>query len=751
MSLKRRGNSHQYDSNSELIELQSILENIDRGFMSVDRNWRIAYVNPQAASDLGKKPSELVGKNLWAEYPELEGTNAAKTYREAMDRKCAAELEDFSPLTRCWNQQKAYPTPNGIVVAWADITERKNTEDALEQAKNRLQDILNGIDDGITLVGLDGKVLDCNRASLQLLGLKFEEFVGTNVYDVIVPEDRQRAITGASEVLKTGKVVNEVRVKRKNGSTFFAEISVTALCDKSEKPTLFLGVTRDVTEHRKLETALKLSEEKFSKAFLNSPFALTLTCLSDGKIVDANNSAASLFGYERNEIIGRKTLELDIWIEPQDRRRFIEELTSKGAVQNLELSLRKRAGAISFVLISASLIEIQGEKHFLSTFLDITKRRRAEEALLEAEEKFRGLVESTSDIIWQVDENAVYTYVSPKVKDILGYEPEELVGNTPFDFVEEQDEDKIVDAFLEIANKKEPFYGLENWNVHKNGSRVLLETSGVPILDENGQLAGYRGIDRDITERKKLQLELEKYTKDLEQLVAERTRQLQEKERLAAIGQTAGMVGHDIRNPLQAIIGDLFIARQETLTMPDGEAKQGMTDTIAAIEENIFYINKIVSDLQDYTRPLSPSFKETDVKALLENIIFTVKIPQYIKTSLKVEQGLTISTDCDYLRRILTNLVINAVQAMPNEGSLVVQVKSSKHNRVVFAVEDTGVGIPEDVKTKLFTPLFTTKSKGQGLGLAVVKRLVEGLKGSVRVESEEGMGTKFIIELPINK
>jgi signal transduction histidine kinase len=111
---------------------------------------------------------------------------------------------------------------------------------------------------------------------------------------------------------------------------------------------------------------------------------------------------------------------------------------------------------------------------------------------------------------------------------------------------------------------------------------------------------------------------------------------------------------------------------------------------------------------------------------------------------------LTIKTDSDYLRRILTNLVINAVQAMPHEGSLVVQVKRSEHSMAVFTIEDTGVGIPDDVKGKLFTPLFTTKSKGQGLGLAVVKRLVEGLNGSIRVESKEGVGTKFSVELPLN-
>ena len=248
------------------------------------------------------------------------------------------------------------------------------------------------MDDGVTLAGLDGKVSDCNEAALKQLGLTREEFIGKNVYDIVVPEDRQRAIEGSFKVLETGKTLNEVRVLRKDGSVFYAEISVTALYDKNRKPIVFLGVTRDTTERKKVEMACK-----------------------------------------------------------------------------------------------------------------------------EAEERFRGLVESTSDMIWQVDQNAVYTYVSPKIKDILGYEPKEVVGKTPFDLVSEDDTEKIAKTFVEIANKMEPFFGLENWNIHKNGSLVLLETSGIPIIDEKGQLAGYRGIDRDITERKKaeeaLRLSEEKFSK----------------------------------------------------------------------------------------------------------------------------------------------------------------------------------------------------------------------------------------------
>jgi PAS domain S-box-containing protein len=183
---------NQLDLNAKLFELQSILENIDRGFLSVDRNWCIVYANAKAASDIGKRASELVGRNLWAECPQLKGTAVAEMYRRTMEAGVAAEVEEKSVRTGCWNVHKSFPSKSGIVIAWADITERKKTEEALKQSKNKLQDILNGLDDGITLVGLDGKVLDCNQASLKLLGLTSDEFIGTNVYDIIIDEDPVR-------------------------------------------------------------------------------------------------------------------------------------------------------------------------------------------------------------------------------------------------------------------------------------------------------------------------------------------------------------------------------------------------------------------------------------------------------------------------------------------------------------------------------------------------------------------------------
>ena len=208
------------------------------------------------------------------------------------------------------------------------------------------------------------------------------------------------------------------------------------------------------------------------------------------------------------------------------------------------------------------------------------------------------------------------------------------------------------------------------------------------------------------------------------------------------------MVGHDIRNPLQAITGDLYLLNEELKVSPEAENRAAMKESLESIEQNIVYIDKIVSDLQDYTRLIKPNLQEVKLRNSITTMILASNIPKNIQTALNVDANLILKTDAAYMRRALTNLIVNAVQAMPNGGKLTIGAAVT-NGAVVIKVTDTGVGIPEKAKPNLFKPLFTTKSKGQGLGLAVVKRLVEGLNGKVSFESQEGNGTTFTIELPL--
>jgi PAS domain S-box-containing protein len=234
----------------------------------------------------------------------------------------------------------------------------------------------------------------------------------------------------------------------------------------------------------------------------------------------------------------------------------------------------------------------------------------------------------------------------------------------------------------------------------------------------------------DITERKHLEM------------------QLQQSEHLAAIGATAGMVSHDIRNPLQAIANEVYLVKTDLTSVPESDAKKNVQESLEEIGKNVSYISKIVADLQDYARPIKPVAMEIDLETVIEDFLLKTDFPLRIKVSCHVEKdSKKIVVDADMLKRILGNLISNAVQAMPDGGKLDIHAYREGGDHII-AVKDNGNGIPEEAKDKLFMLLFTTKNTGHGFGLAVIKRMTEALGGTVSFESQEGKGTTFIIRLP---
>ncbi len=255
----------------------------------------------------------------------------------------------------------------------------------------------------------------------------------------------------------------------------------------------------------------------------------------------------------------------------------------------------------------------------------------------------------------------------------------------------------------------------------------------------------------DITELKKWENEKKLHTEDLETLVKEQAQKMIQSESLIAIGKTAGMVGHDIRNPLQSIVSELYLAKAEVEELSDDCAKKNLKESIASIEEQTFYINKIVADLQDIARTTAPQMAEIDVEKTIKEVLTSIPLNPDITSSFNIQKDYPkLILDSSYLRRILTNLISNAVQAMPKGGKLTVSA-ACRENKALISIEDTGNGMSEEAKAKIFTPLFTTKAKGQGFGLPVVKKLTEAMGGTVTFESEKGKGVKFTLQFPIHK
>jgi PAS domain S-box-containing protein len=283
-----------------------------------------------------------------------------------------------------------------------------------------------------------------------------------------------------------------------------------------------------------------------------------------------------------------------------------------------------------------------------------------------------------------------------------------------------------------------------------DGSRILVSSTSAPLTDANGKIIGSVAIFEDITEKRELEKKLDMYVKHLEKLISKQVEQLKNAERLSAIGETAGMVGHDIRNPLQSILGETYLLKSDVDSLPESDLNARLKESISSIEENLSYINKIVLDLQDYAKPPTPILEEVAVAKIIQDVLSSMNFPETIHVTYSLEDNsLTLRADSTYMKRILTNLISNSMQSMTNGGKIFIKVKR-KGDKALLSVKDTGQGIPKEIREKLFMPLVTTKSEGQGFGLAVVKKLTESLNGTVTFESELGKGTQFIVELPIS-
>jgi signal transduction histidine kinase len=256
--------------------------------------------------------------------------------------------------------------------------------------------------------------------------------------------------------------------------------------------------------------------------------------------------------------------------------------------------------------------------------------------------------------------------------------------------------------------------------------------------------------------RKKAENELKAHSQHLEELVRERTQKLREAERLATIGETALMVGHDLRNPLQVIINSLYSANtvmNEHLISPEkstGPWQQLDTrDLLDEIGRQVHYMNGIVNGLTEYAGPVHPELAATDAHQLIDETLSVLPIPPDVKTTVRVENDVPrMLVDPQLMKRVLTNLIVNATQAMPQGGRLTIRV-SRLGETILISVRDTGMGISDEVLPKLFNPLFTTKPKGVGLGLAVCKRIIEAHGGTISVKSWPNKGSEFTLTVPL--
>jgi PAS domain S-box-containing protein len=441
-------------------------------------------------------------------------------------------------------------------------------------------------------------------------------------------------------------------------------------------------------------------------------------------------------------------------------------------LQSVEYELQVPAGIKCF---EARIFPL-GENEAYALIRDITERKKTEELLRQSEERYRLMAENAHDTLWIINLNGRMTYISPSVKRLIGYTPEEVMLSGLDLLAPESSAIAIEDMKRMIsehaAGKTPETKHLELEFIRKDGSIVWVEMTSNPMFDASGRFTGIQGVSRDVTERKKAQEELQKLNDELERKVDERTAQLAmaqdelvRKEKLAVLGQLAGIVGHEIRNPL-AVINNAAYFLKTVLS----DADETVKEYLDMIKDEIANSQRIITDLLDFARTKPPHDQPFAVSSLIKQGHGKARIPENITAAIDIPEGLPLlRVDPAQIEQVLHNLITNAIEAMPEGGALNIRAHEAQGTPafagsfgaaspqplspapcyVEISVSDTGVGIsPENMK-KLFQPLFTTKAKGIGLGLVVCKNLTEANGGKIKVESDPGRGTTFKMLLPI--
>jgi hypothetical protein len=377
--------------------------------------------------------------------------------------------------------------------------------------------------------------------------------------------------------------------------------------------------------------------------------------------------------------------------------------------------------------------------------------RQSEGALRESEEKLRNTIESSPDAITLIGTDGKVVDCNQAALEMSGYaKKEEMVGEDGFAVISSKDRAKVMEGLTALPQKG----SIKNIGVRmvaKDGREFVAEVSASLVRDASGNPKCVVTLVRDITERKQMEQKLEEYSQQLEEMVEYRTKQLKDtqerlvkSERLAAIGQVTAMVGHDLRNPLTGISGAAYYLKMKL----GANAEKKMLEMLEIIEKDIQYSNKIITDLMDYSREIKLELTETTPKSIIAESIFLAQVPEKVQLADSTQNEPRIKIDIDKMKRVFANFIKNAVEAMPQGGKLAISSRVSG-NDVEFTFIDTGVGIAKEVSEKIWTPFFTTKAKGMGLGLALCKRIVEAHQGKISVDSIVGEGTTFTITIPL--
>ncbi len=724
----------------------------------VDKDYRITRANKALCTALKKKPSELQGrlcfeiihgtKQPWLNCPHAKTIATGMSVTEEINDPnlgCPLLVTD-SPIFNNEGQLV------GTVHIAKNIAERKESEDALRTSEAKYRELINGMTESVWVIGFDGNFLDVNDAAVKVLGYSKEELLSMDIAGIDKHLDSNRVKNLIDRLPTVGTQVFETVHTSKDGNQMPVEISSSIVSYRGEKA--ILSIARDITERKRSDTKLRESEEKYRLLVENLPQMVII--LQDAHIKYANPITTEKLGYTVEELNSfsfdtQKQIERHI---PNSHHKLVSEygerMVTGSKIAPIEISLIKSDGKELPVLCYNQPMTYDGKPAQQWIFTDLTEIRDKEEALRRSERKFRLIFENAPVYCYMVSPKGTFLDINKCALESFGYDKEELVGKSLFTIYAPSSREKakrLFQKFLETGKIDNE----ELTIITKKGEERTVLLSVNPFYDNNGNLLHSISVQKDITEQKLLQERIEKYSRDLERTIEERTTELKranelllKAERYAAIGELAGMVGHDLRNPLSAIRNAIYYAKKTQANQGNADAKK----IFEIIDSSITYADKVINDLLDYSKEPKLEIESCSPRELLERALSTIRIPENIETVNYLANEPFISVDQNKLLRVFINLLKNAIDAMPQGGTLKVKSRQIGDSLEIF-FSDTGIGMTKETMSKVFTPLVTTKAQGMGFGLAICKRIVEAHQGRITVDSTEGKGSTFTITLPI--
>ena len=626
--------------------------------------------------------------------------------------------------------------------------------------------IINQIHDSVISTDLNGFIVTWNKGSENMFGHTVGEILGKHI-STIYPEDEHAFLQNEVIVplLQKREHDVEVRMQHKSGDVFFAHLSLSMLYDDQGIATGMIGYSMDITERRLAEVALQNSEERYRHLIEATSSIIWYTDKSGGFIVP-QNSWEKYTGQPWNEY---KDFGWTKKIHPDD----IEHILMAWEKACQEISLYESSGRIwnaglkewrDFEVRAVPVKNKDGSlREWIGVITDIADKNEAKQDLINQKNRAQHYLDIVGVMLVAINSEGKVTLINRKGCEVLGYEEENIIDSNWFDnYLPKRLIAEVRGVFSSLMlGEIESVEFYEAFVLNRNGEEKLIAWHNSVLHDAEGKIIGTLSSGTDITDAKAAEVELNKHQYKLEELIEDRTRELQDvhdelirKERLATLGQLTATVSHELRNPLGAMKPSLYVIEKKS-----DKSDVRVQQAIERIDRNVDRCDRIIDELLDFTRITELDRHVAPVDEWLESVITEQDIPKDIRVEKDFSlSGVELAIDVGRLSRAVINVVENACHAMLDDNKQVMDRKSAclniktqrNNKRIDIVISDTGSGMPEDVLQRIFEPLFSTRGFGVGLGMPTVKQIMEQHGGGVDIKSKEGEGTTVILWLPVD-